>query len=345
MKNKFSTVIVIGFSILLVCCKREEKKEPVWTELPSVTRLESLSQTAFVPTLESPIDSNKNIVYAPTLLYAWEKIRQELKRPVTISSSNSMNFFLLSQSTTYQGALVDTEYTASAEIVNGQIIARAFFNKTLPFPTKLQTAEQPLLFSGTKVAAFGMYHFDKEAIKFSQVVYYKNDDDFILKLVPKDKQHEIVLVKGLAGYTTLKDALELTNEKIKRGIEEQQSGQHAWKYWIDHEDIFSVPTIKFNIATNYKDLLGQVFSTLDNNNNNFTITEAYQRTGFILNENGAVVESEAVAKVDSSKAMVDNPHPKRMLFDKEFLIIIKRTGQPNPYLVVKVNNTELLKKE
>ena len=104
--------------------------------------------------------------------------------------------------------------------------------------------------------------------------------------------------------------------------------------------MFAIPTIKFNIATHYKNLQGQIFSTKDNKKHLFQ--EAYQRTGFIFNENGAVVESEAYTTTDSSSAEPIITHPKKMIFDRPFLIIIKRTDKTNPYFVMKVANSELL---
>ena len=107
-----------------------------------------------------------------------------------------------------------------------------------------------------------------------------------------------------------------------------------------YEDIFAIPTVKFNIATNYKNIEGQSFSIGDNKKHSVEI--AYQRTGFIFNENGAVVESEAVVAVDSASVAPIITHPKKMIFDKPFLIIIKRADKTNPYFVMKVANVELL---
>ncbi|MBK9329750.1 MAG: hypothetical protein IPM95_10660 [Sphingobacteriales bacterium] len=45
----------------------------------NVTSLDNLKQTDFVITLENPISENKNIIYAPAFLYAWDKIKEELK--------------------------------------------------------------------------------------------------------------------------------------------------------------------------------------------------------------------------------------------------------------------------
>ena len=328
------------FLALTSCNLSNKKSEPVWSDLPEVTSLDNLKQTDFVVTLENTISENKNIIYAPAFLYAWDKIKEELKFPILADSSNSIDFNLLNKSISHKNSLTDNEYSATAEIVEGAIIAKAFFNKILPFETKLQVLDEPINFDTTKVSTFGMYYYNEDAIRFTQILYYKDDNNFILKLLPKDKQHEIILVKGLEKYQTLKDAIKLTNDLVDQGKQEQTDNKLLWKYQIVYEDIFAIPTIKFNIATNYKNIERQVFSTGDNKKHSVEV--AYQRTGFIFNENGAVVESEAVAVADTASAEPIITHPKKMIFDKPFLIIIKRTDKTNPYFVMKVANAELL---
>jgi hypothetical protein len=340
-RRNIQTILLGTVFLALTSCEFGNKKsELVWSDLPDVTSLDSLKQTDFVSTLENPISENKNVIYAPAFLFAWDKIKEELKSPIIVGSTNSLDFNLLNKSISHQSSLENNEYTATAEIVDGAIIAKAFFNKTNPFETKLQVLDDPINFDKTKVSAFGMYYYNENVIKFTQVLYYKDDNNFILKLEPKDKQHEIILVKGLDKYQTLKDAINLTNGLLVQGKKEQTDNKLIWKYQIAPEDIFAIPAIKFNIATNYKNVEGQNFLTSDRKKH--TVEIAYQRTGFILNENGAVVESEAMVAVDSVGVEPIITHPKKMIFDKPFLIIIKRVDKKNPYFVMKVANTELL---
>lgn len=325
----------------LTSCEFGEKKNTqAWGALPEVTSLDNLKQTDFVITLENPISENKNSIYAPAFLYAWDKIKDELKFPIIADNKNSIDFNLLNKSVSHKNSLTDKEYTVISEVTDGTIMVKAFFNKTLPFETKLQVSEKPIIFNKTKVSAFGMYSYNSDVAKATQILYYKDDNNFILKLVPKDKQHKIILVKGLDKYQTLKDAINLTNELIALGEKEQADGKLSWKYQITQEDIFSIPSIKFNIETNYKNIEGQYFKAGENRRH--SVITAYQRTGFILNENGAVVESEAIIAVDSAVAKPIIKYPKKMIFDRPFLIIIKRGDKINPYFVMNVANSELL---
>src|SRR5258705_842889 len=206
-----SSAIILTLLIWTSC---KNSNQHTWKELPEVTNISKLQQTEFVPTLESPINDNKNIVYATAFLYAWDKMKQELNGSISLTNNNSNEFWLLNQSISYQNTLTDDEYSVEAEIIDSIIITKAFFNKTLPFPSKLQKLDNPILFNKTKVLAFGMQSYDEEAANFTEILYYKDDDHFILKLTPKDNQHEIQLIKGIAGLANLLEAVRKTNDLI-----------------------------------------------------------------------------------------------------------------------------------
>lgn len=335
----FQAALIFTLFFLTSCKNSQEDK---WTELPQVININKLKQTEIVPALESPIKGNKNVVYATAFLYAWDKVKQELEAPIALTNKNSNEFRLINQSTSYKNTLKDEEYSAEVETVDDVIIARAFFNKTLPFSSKLQKIDKPILFNNTNVSAFGIQSYDLAASQFAEILYYKDDDNFVLKLTPKDNEHQILLAKGIDKVANLSAAVEQMNKLIAIGNKERTLHKVSSKYYLNDIDIFSIPTIKFNIETNYTDIQGQTFTT---NGKSHHVEEAYQRTGFILNENGAVVESEAYTTADSMTAEPIKVLPKKMVFDKPFFVIIKRTNSDNPYFVMYVQNTELLTKE
>ncbi|MDX2046713.1 MAG: hypothetical protein SFU87_07990 [Chitinophagaceae bacterium] len=332
-------VLIATLSVLISC---KNSNQYTWSELPEVTNINRLQHTEFVPTLESPVEHNKNIIYAPAFLYAWDKVKQKLNTPISLTNNNSAEFKLLNQSVSYKNTLLADEYSAEAELAGNVIFAKAFFNKTLPFPSGLQKLDDPILFDNTKVSVFGMQSYNEETVKFTEILYYKDDDNFILKFTPKDTLHEIQLVKGITSVMNLSDALRETRRLIDLGEKEKSASVISWKYTLNDIDIFSVPVIKFNIEKNYSSIEGQVFTT---KNKKHSVEIAYQRTGFILNEKGAVVESEANVVVDSAVAELIKVQPKKMIFDKPFFVIIKRAKSENPYFVMWVRNSELLTKK
>ena len=327
--QKIQTILIItGLNAFISC-----------NSISNDTNLGNYKQTEFVPTLENPISVNKNIIYAPAFLYAWDRLKTALDSKIIVDSSNSVDYKILNKSTTYRNALEESEYEVNTEISGRTIIAKASFRKNLPFQKKLQVLDEPILFDSKKVAAFGMKDFDEKLIAFTSILYYKDDNNFILKLTPKDTQQEIILVKGLDKYQTLGNALKLTNDLIDIGKKEQAELTLGYdNYHFGENDIFSIPVINFDISTNYENIEGQrVFTKKDNE---LIVTQALQKTGLTLDENGAVVKSEAVVELDGAK--MPSPIIKRMIFDKQFLIIIKRVDKPNPYFVMKVANAELL---
>jgi len=343
MKSIRNIAIILFSGVLFAsnsCRFGNKKNEPIWSDLPEVTNLDNLKQTDIVTTLESPISENKNVIYTPTFLFAWDKIKNEINSSIILDSTNSQDFKLLNNSILHQGSLGDDEYFAEVETVDGAVTVKAFFKKTLQFEEKMEVLDEPIDFGTTKVSAFGMFYYNESLIKFTQIVYYKDDDNFILRLVPKDTQHEIILAKGLGEYETLKDAVELCNGLIAKGKQEQADARSIWKYQIVQKDIFAIPSIIFNISTHYQNIEGQNFSTIESRR--YSVETAYQRTGFIFNENGAVIDDQVAAVADSASVEPIITHPKKMIFDKPFLIMIKHVGKTNPYFILKVTNAELL---
>jgi len=335
--------LVIVLLIFSSCHSPKSKPDPVWSDLPTPTRLDSLNQTEFLPTLENPLSNGSNSIYAPSLLYAWSKIKQELKSEVLADRSNSSDFKLLATSNSYKNALSDEEYIVSSSVIGDDISVRAFFKKILPFDTKMDVADSPLVFLGVRVSAFGMNMYDEYIARYARILYYKDSDNFVLKLMPKDKSQEIILAKGIAPYNTLAEGVEKVEQNIGLGKKEMILENQSWKYQMRKDDIFAIPVIKFNIATNYKTLEGQSFSTKDNGN--YTLTEVYQRTGFIFNENGAAIESDSYAAAVAADSIGEEKIvPKHMIFDKPFLIMLKGVSEKNPYFVMRVNNSELMVK-
>jgi hypothetical protein len=315
--------------------------EAVNRNLPEVVNIDKLHKTAFVPTLETPIAYHKNIIYAPTLLYAWDEVKEALKAPVKTSDANFRDFKQLNISTSHLESLLPSEYTTEVDVSGDGVIAKAFFNKSLPFDVKFQRLDDVVPFDGYVVSAFGMQRYDEDIARCAEILYYHDDDHFVLKLKPSDTSHEIILTKGLPTITSLSDAVRKTNDLIQKGKQEKIQKDLAWKYVINPDDKFTIPVIQFNIEANFESISGQTFWT---GQKKHFVDIAYQRTGLILDEYGAVVESEAIATTDSGSHKPQPEYPKNMLFNKTFYIIIKHTGKPNPYFVMKVQNAELLTK-
>ena len=195
------------FALLVICfiisCKKENQ-ESQESKFDKATSLSEFKHTAFSPTLENEIVKESNAIYCVTLLYAWHEIIDEIGKPQRIDA-NDTDLILLNKSNTYKNVLNEDEYFTNVEIVDNTITAKAFFKKSLPFELKLNSYDNQLKFDNIPVKSFGVDGWESEIANCVSILYYKNDANFIIKLSPKDKTHEIILFKTGNNYKSLND--------------------------------------------------------------------------------------------------------------------------------------------
>lgn len=312
-------------------------------KFPEVKNLSEYENTQFNPTLEHKISNDKNSVYCATLLFAWDEIREQINSPLTISDEY-FDLKLLNKSTSFENVLKSNEYKVSGEVDGDLISARAEFNKSLPFELKLQSFKNKLTFDGQKVSSFGVNGYDNyKQLNIVKIIYYKNDNNFIIKLLPKDKEHEIILFKTEKNFNSIAEMTSEIEKLTEIGKTEKKNEKINWKYFYGDEDIVVIPKFNFNIETNFTKIEGSNFNA---DKRNFQVERAWQRTAFILDEMGAEIESEAVTDVVEEMVVEDEkPKPKKMIFDKPFLILLKRSDAKNPYFGLWTTNTELMTNE
>lgn len=336
MKSK-ATILLTLILTTLFSCKNDRK-------FPEVKKLSEYKDTQFIPTLEHKISYDKNSIYCATFLFAWDEIRKQINSPLSIPEEY-LDLKLLNNSTSFESVLKNEEYKVSGEVGGDIIKARAEFNKSLPFELKLQSFKDKLTFDGQKVSSFGVNGYDSyEQNKIVKIVYYKNDNNFIIKLLPRDKEHEILLFMTEQSFNSMADMTKEIENLSEIGINEKNNEKIKWKYHYGEEDIVVIPKFNFNIETNYTILEENNF---ESNKKNFQIESAWQRTAFILDESGAEIESEAEIEVATEEVEeeYEKPKPKKMVFDKPFLILLRRIDAKNPYFGLWITNTELMTKE
>ncbi len=304
-----------------------------------VISLSNLKATEFVPTLESTCSKDKNIIYSPTFLFAWNEIRQSLQQPIKINSSD-IYLSLINTSGSYKNSLNAGEYDKEISIDDNVLNIRAYFKQSLPFDGDLDTLNKPFKFKGTNVNAFGMPDYYEPLAKKIDILYYKNDEEFIIKLIPKNSHHEIILAKGFNNITRLDSVLINISAKIKIGDTERRDTAIWWRYELNSDDRVIIPILNFNLETHYSQVEGD---TIHVSSKQYEIRTAYQRIAFILDQHGAKVESEADVAVAAAAAPPDNRiHPKLLLFNSPFIVLLRKLEKP-PYFMMKVENAELMK--
>ncbi len=334
--NKLLFITILLTSFVFVSCDRSlEEENEMDKTFPKVKNLSEYKNTIFLLTLEKTFDTKENGIYAVSLLMAWDEIRNEISKPIKEFSSSELE--LMNNSEGYKNVLSKSEYSSSIEVEDLTIRAKAYFKKSLPFVIPLQKDDKPIQFLDDKVVSFGFYGYNEVA----RILYYHDDNDFAIRLIPKDNEHEIILIKShFDNSINLKDEVHRLSDYMSEFKGNRNDNNH-WKYYLNDEDQISIPLIEFNIETNYSEIEGSTFSA---GKQNFFVDMVYQRTAFVLNEKGAEVESEAEIAVEAV-AEEELPKPKRMFFDKPYLILLKRKDCKYPYFAMFVANSELMKKE
>ncbi len=333
MKKGNAILFLFLVGLFFTCCKGRD--------FPEVKLLSDYKKTNFLSTIEDSLSLSKNNIYASSFLYAWAEIRKEVGSLKVEEKYTELT--LVNNAVSYQNSLKGNELETKVAIEGTKITASAYFKKSLPFEIKLVRFPQPMVFQNEKVESFGVYGASEEKF-ISEILYYKNDSDFVIRLNPKDKDHEILLYNpSESSLFTFKELLSSLNSKIVRGKKEMYSDSLGWKYCISGPDFLQIPVLGFNIETQYDSIVGSIFTSLENE---YVVVKAEQRTAFILDELGAEVESEATIVADLTSALPEPvEHPKRMVFNKPFLIVLKRRDAVNPYFMAWINNSELMTKK
>ncbi len=114
-----------------------------------------------------------------------------------------------------------------------------------------------------------------------KVLYYETPSSYAVRLLPKDKNHEITLYTGeVIGRKSLQDLITSFEEKAKLHGCVNVTERNYWRCnFVENADVLSIPVLKFNLEKNYPDMLGCTIQ-----NGGYFVTKMYQRTALILDE-------------------------------------------------------------
>ena len=320
-----------------------------------------LGSTIVTPHLEQKIEEGKNVLWCTTYQLAWNELCDLVGGPVKVKSPSKMVDILNKRKTTKKD-LDEKDYVAMAgqgdacidEIrrelkgkFKGQAspelsekhtqtyrnwIIYAYLFKHLPFEHIFSRYYNKLDFQGKLVDYFGVpaYRSSERLEKVAEqviVLDYKNDDDFIIELKTTSENDRLILAK-----TSPKEKLEETVKNVEYRIKKASPSK------ILQYEAVRMPVFDFDILRKYNELLGDTIKAKDKFIDGTTIDIAVQSIRFRLDETGALLRSGAVILTS------DGTTPKRrnFIFDKPFLILLKRKEAKNPYFALWVGNTELL---
>lgn len=311
------------------------------------------------------ISSNGNIVYCSTFQLAWNALKDEVvKEDITLAGQPMMakklnqSFFTkecLSENDYYvnygfgredivnkiNNDLVNKfgQYAPEKVIVNlrpDDLFIYAYLWKSLKFKYAFERLNNDILFHGanssTRVKGFGIASFDESihhALKEQvSVLHYKNDKDFVISLQTTEPDDEYLLAMVDFDHSlwgTYQAALnKIAGTKPDR---------------LRETDTLQIPCMKFDINRKYQEIVNRPF--VNEAWKGFYISQALQNIKFSADETGATIASEA--KIIFSRESVKNYDSRKMIFDKPYLLVLKKKDHP-PYLLIWVENAEILVK-
>lgn len=323
-----------------------------------VAETANLKTTTLTAHLDVPLDDKTNLVWCSSLQMAWNDlkevlegaIRHDVKNPdaeilnaSTINKEHVSDRALVAQAGFVRDGIVESlqaelhrKFKKGRDPVLDQlktgpedIIAYSYLYKDLPFQYVFEVKEgDPLRFGSTPVKSFGINQFDpgnnihRDLRKQITICRYKSENDFVVRLQPASENDEIILAcrppKG-----TLSDMI----RSVVKTSETPELGDYGRR--METDDVLLVPKFDFELSHNYDELAGPI-------QNGLSIEAALQTIRFKLDERGAILKSRAIVHV------LSDGMPRRMIFNKPFLVVLREKGSQDPYFAAWVSTPEIL---
>lgn len=309
---------------------------------------DGLKASVVLPTLDTPVPPGKSGIWCATIPLAWREFRRIV--PGEIQAPDPVAAARLDLSPGSSDDLPSGSYYVKAGLVEKGIVgtirkdmARKFPGKTFPdleppsrsgplayaylqARVKFQqtfSERNPIHFQDSSgrvksVRGFGVEpaRGDEGAKKMrEQVLVYSEDERALtvtrcaVDLCKSSTPNQVVLALVEPGPTLAK-TVQVVDKLLGGEAEKLEMG-----------DDLQVPEVSFLLDHRFPELEG------------VNLQLAFQRIRFELNRFGAGVESEAVLYL---------PKHKRLVFDRPFLVYMRKRGSSRPFFVMWVDNAEIL---
>jgi len=334
-------VFLVG-CVLSACNRREELPRNPAHDVP-------FEQTTVTPHPFEELRPGVNTVYCGTMKLAWNEITNagfdttNTSDPSMVLAMNRLSFgktdldeasYLAmfasgdeigrAMQQKFPGVQLGQDWSPGGQ----EKVAFAYLLKSLRFREKFDVRPEPLRFAGPRevvsVKAFGLKNFSesnqRDTLHLRQVsiLDYRNDDDFVLRLNTLCVDDELILAK-VKPLATLDATINAVAKRAQRPYNDKRARLQ------DDEDMI-VPIINLDIESRFAGLEAPGW-------------RARQVIRFRLDESGAKLESFAYYD-----GLGIGGNPREFVFDKPFLVYLKRRDSDNPYFVMWIENAEVLER-
>lgn len=326
-----------------------------------------LTATQVVSALDTPIHKGKNLIWCASFLAAWKALQEDIVHaPVQLAnaakSCDRLNLAQDPREYIPEGCLyaaagwVNEGITRTIQekvrerfpthepptfpgIAADSIIAYAFLEANVTFKIPYLQNDEPLVFTdsrgiNTTVNSFGLRPKDRDAcleLRSTQprVIFAAYNQQHCVTECVIDLDRKSDLSQILVAITEPKDTLAATLASVEDMLHQPpQKVRGDWLY-----DVILVPDLDWRITHRFVELERRPF--LNARLEGQRIDAAEQDILFRLHRTGAELKSEAKLKTLGGGGA-------DYLFDRPFLICMKKRGAERPYFVMWVDNAELL---
>lgn len=333
---------------------------------------DKLTATLIVPTLDTPIATGKNVIWCSSFQVAWNHLKNDvIKEPVQLANAQPIADRLNNAKESEADLPADSYYAAAGWVKDGivqtiqkemakrfpdvptpefsvpdaQLIGYAYLAANVKFTTAFLDNDEKLIFTGAggsrAVKSFGLRRKDCDLYlplrnKVRILSSTRGDSDhgpseFAIDPCIDSEPNQIVLA-CVAPKKTLAETLAYIDQIILPSRPEQYPGESE----LGPTDTLLIPNFSWRIEHRFKELEGTDKNFLNKVGQGLYMAEAFQMIDFRLDRTGAFLRSEArMAALGISQSYI---------FDRPFLIYMKKRGAERPFFVMWVDNPELLTK-
>jgi hypothetical protein len=328
-----------------------------------------LQHTIVVPTLDTPIPKGKSAIWCSSFQMAWNRLRDDVvKEPIRLEGVGEIVDRLNQADQSESDLEADSYYAAAGLAAEGIVskvqkdmaarfpgvalpsfdvppdgaLAFAYLKAGVKFPHPYSELKGELAFRDstgkeTSVTGFGAGIGNSRdewqcRPQIQVLLHNAPTEEFAVDLCRDSRPYQVV-VAVMPRRTNLAEAVERLGEQMRANpvtIPNLGPGEEL-----------SVPNIHWRIEHRFKELEGRDKPFQNPNLRGMFIDPAWQLTEFRLDRSGALVESQALIVAKSAIPEA----PREFIFDRPFLIIMKKRNAKHPFFVMWVDNAELLCKK
>jgi hypothetical protein len=359
---------VVGFILLRRRAPSEDPTAPL--HAPAFTGDSAkLEHTVIVPTLETPMPPGKNVIWCLSFQVAWKRLKNDVtKEPIKVNNAQAVadrlnnapqseadldpeSFYAAAGTAPEVIARIQREMAAKFPTVPkpsikdypGSLIAYAYLQARVLFAVPYAEHAEGTSFrdsGGVVTWASGFGNIpnargqeelcEQIGVLFSGGEHTKTEHTSFALDLCKTSQPDQLILASIPPGASLSETLADLERRLQAAKLSKDRDEFA------RMDVLLVPNLRFELTHHFLELEGK---SLDNAAfSGWGITTAYQDLRFRLDRCGAGMQAEA--KIEIRPAV-----PRRFVFDRPFLIVMKKRGAQHPFFVMWVDNAELLCKQ